>query len=115
MDDWVLTDDDCFQYMKVNGNTYNFIQMVWLDTTAEDKQNGVPEYIVIQDEFDFNSIEQDEIDLLMSLYCYDKQQENDIIAECYFETFCLKGSNIIGEFHTKKEVKQFIQEYINSH
>lgn len=114
-DNWILTDDDCDQYMKVNNNTYNFIQLVWLDTTIEDKQNNMPEYVVVQDEFDFGSIEQEQINLLMSLYSYDEQQEDDIIAECYFETFCVNGSNIIGEFNERESAEKFIKEYIDNH
>ena len=40
---WDCIDSDCCQYIRSDGNIYEMIQAVWLDTTEEDRANGAHE------------------------------------------------------------------------
>ena len=113
MSKWNLLDNDCMQYGKSDGCMCKFIQYVWLDTTEKDQ----PEYLVVADEFDSRNIcYLERIDLL-SFYGIDEKVEDVSLfdfAEMYFETNCIKGCNIIAEFHTEEEAKSFILDYIKN-
>lgn len=113
MSKWELLDDDCMQCGKSDGSVCKFIQYVWLDTTEEEE----PEYLVIADEFDSRDICQSERINLLSFYGIDEKVEDVPLfdfAEMYFETNCIKGCNIIAEFHTEEEAKSFILDYIKN-
>lgn len=111
---WELLDDDCMQYGKSDGYMYKFVQYVWLDTTEEEEQ---PEYLVVADEIDSRDICQSEKNNLLSFYGIDEEVKDVppfYFAEMYFETYCIKGCNIIAEFHTEEEAKSFILDYIKN-
>lgn len=37
---WLCTDNDCCQYMMETDERWEMIELIWLDTTDEDRKKG---------------------------------------------------------------------------
>ena len=104
--DWILTDDDCSQYVRrawwAGNRCYEFIQLVEL---PEEK------YGVAHDTIDLNDYSQEERKIILDAY-YDNHERvgysDQIMAECAFETFALE--NIEEVFNNRADAEQFIQD-----
>jgi len=104
--DWVLTDDDCCQYIRPaleeGRRCYECIQMVEL---PEDKF-GVA-YAII----DLSEYSQEELWQIIDAY-YDHHERvgltDLIMAECAFETFALENINKV--FDSREKAEQFIKD-----
>lgn len=122
MKNWVLTDNDCHQHIRSNGDKYELVQFVWLDTTSQDKANGLHEYCVVHAEIeDMDNLYPEEIECYLSAYGYTQKGleaeygidgDRDLIAECVLETDCLNDSCVIAEFDTQEECIKFIDKYV---
>lgn len=119
--EWYETDSDCCQYMRNDGQKYEIIQSVWLDTTKKDKDNGLHEYIVVNDEIDLNELNDEDVLGAISSYGYNiisfinsyGDAVNNIIAECYLADHSLCDGNTIGAFHNFDDAKAYIEDYIS--
>lgn len=117
---WYETDSDCCQYIRSDGNIYEMIQAVWLDTTEEDKQNGAHEYYIVRIGIDLNDYSDEEKETHISSYGYTfegvvkayEDAANDIIAECIMENECLNDTYVIGEADSFEEAKEKIKKII---
>ena len=67
---WSCIDSDCCQYIRNDGNKYEMIQAVWLDTTEEDREKGFHEYCVVRIEIDLNDYSDEERSCYISSYGY---------------------------------------------
>jgi len=118
---WKLTDDDCCQYIRKDDSIYELIQLVWLDTTDEDIAQGNHEYCIVKTELNIDTIDEEEIDGVLSIYGYEKEKlyedfgvdgARDMIAECLMEDDALHDCNVIADADTKEEAEAFIKNYI---
>lgn len=115
MNEWILTDDDCIQYVKKLDNTvFKLIQVA--DLGCNDESAVYKETIDLED-FDNDTIQQslqgfgyDGIDGVANQY---GDASNQIIAECLFEDriywlpHCFQG--------TYQECEDYIKQYIQNH
>ena len=108
---WILTDNDCAQYVRKTGSVYEMIQAVWLDRTS-DEIGKTPQYVIVKDEVDISLIDPCELECAISTYGYDELPDEWICAECYLEEDCLCDGCIIGEAETFEESKVFIEKFI---
>lgn len=118
---WVLTDNDCFQYIRRDGMKYKMIQYIELDLTEEQIEDGEFGYIVLMNEVDLkeetneyianciDSYSQNIVDLINE---YGKDA-NEIIAEYILENEIIDNSNIIAEFEVERDAVNFIEKYIS--
>ena len=117
---WNLTDNDCAQYMRRDGQKYEMIQYMWLNTTIEDRTNGAHEYVVCKTELDLRDVSDEEIISTLATYghtiislletygaCMD-----EIIAECLMEEEILRGCNVIDYANDEQEAWLIIKTYI---
>ena len=119
---WNLYDNDCCQYIKQNGTEYEIVQVVWLDTTEEDRANGLHEYVIVNLTIDLRDYDDEEKEIFISTYGYTledlaEQYEDaadSIIAECILEEECLRDSCIIDEADSFEEAKEKIQKFITT-
>ena len=108
---WILTDNDCAQYVRKTGSVYEMIQAVWLDRTS-DEIGKTPQYVIVKDAVDMSLIDPCELECAISVYGYDELPDGWICAECYLEEDCLYDGCIIGEAETFEEARAFIEEFI---
>lgn len=109
---WVLTDDDCCQYVRKNGSIYEMVQIVWLDTTSEDRAKGLSEYCIVYGSVDMKALSKDDIDIAISGYGYEEKPDEWICAECYLEENILSDACVIGEADTLEKAEIFVKKYI---
>lgn len=117
---WYETDHDCCQHIRKDGNQYEMIQYVWLDTTLEDIQNGLHEYVVLKTELDLNDMTDDDVIGAISSYGYTiislletyQQSAIDIIAECLMEEEIMRDCNILDHADSDTEAVAKIMKYI---
>lgn len=119
--EWFCTDGDCMQYCRDNGNsTYDFVEIVWLDTVEGDKGYPDKEYTVKSAYIDLSDYTDDEkeiaassyYDSLESLYSIYGDESEQIIAECIFEEMT-EGSATTYGMMTKEEAEQFVKNFIS--
>lgn len=117
---WDLTDSDCNQYIRSDGNNYEMIQSVWMDTTIEDEANGLYEYCIVKIEISLDDYTDEEKEMYIATYGYTlesvlNEYENDsdlIIAECIMEEECLSDAYVISEADTFEEAKAKIDAIV---
>lgn len=118
--DWYETDPDCYQHMRNNGNTYEMIQAVWLDTTEEDRTRGLHEYCICQGEIDLDDFSEKEMESYISAYGYTmeilrREYEEDmwgVIAECILEEYIMHDSCVVADADSFEEAKKIIENII---
>lgn len=118
---WSQIDCDCCQYIRNDGNIYEMIQLVWLDTTEEDRQRGYHEYCVVNGTIDLNDYYEEEIECYISSYGYTMDSLKDeygddamwsIIAECILEEEIIRDGCIVQCADSFEEAKEIIEKFI---
>lgn len=117
---WFCTDSDCCQYIRNDGNKYEMIQAVWLDTTEEDREKGFHEYCIVRIEIDLNDYSDEEKLYYISSYGYTLESvveeygdgADSIIAECIMEDECLSDAYVIDDADSFDEAKAKIEKII---
>ena len=119
---WELYDNDCCQYIRQNGTEYEMVQAVWLDTTEEDRTNGLHEYVIVNLAIDLDEFDDDEKEVYISSYGYTLERlieeygdgSESIIAECILEEQSLRDSCIIDVANSFEEAKTIIEKFITT-
>ena len=117
---WNLTDNDCYQHMRRNGQKYIMIQFVKLQTTIEDRTNGAHEYVICYTSLDLNNVSDEEIISTLATYGYTiislletyGECMDEIIAECIMEEKILHNGTIIDAANDEKEARHIIKNFI---
>lgn len=117
---WSYTDSDCCQYIRNDGNKYEMIQAVWLDTTEEDREKGFHEYCIVRIEIDLNDYSDEEKLCYISSYGYTLESiveeygddTDGIIAECIMEEESLNDAYVIDDADSFDEAKAKIEKII---
>lgn len=117
---WYSTDNDCAQYMRKDGTLYEMIQYVWLDTTVEDKEQGLHEYVICKTELDVNDLTDNDVLGVISSYGYTiisimeeyGLSAKDIIAECYMEEEIARDCNILCYADSKEDAERKVLKYV---
>ena len=117
---WSYTDSDCCQYIRNDGNKYEMIQAVWLDTTEEDREKGFHEYCIVRIEIDLNDYSDEEKLCYISSYGYTLESvieeygddADSIIAECIMEDESLSDAYVIDDADSFEEAKEKIEKII---
>lgn len=117
---WDCVDADCCQYIRNDGNIYEMIQAVWLDTTGEDRANGAHEYCIVRIGINLNDYSDEEKEIHISSYGYTLESISEqygadadfIIAECIMEDESLSDTYVIDDADSFEEAKKKIEEII---
>lgn len=117
---WFCTDSDCCQYIRNDGNKYEMIQAVWLDTTDEDREKGFHEYCIVRIEIDLDDYSDKERLCYISSYGYTLEGvveeygdgADGIIAECIMEDESLSDAYVIDDADSFEEAKAKIEKII---
>ena len=117
---WSCTDSDCCQYIRNDGNKYEMIQAVWLDTTEEDREKDLHEYCIVRIDIDLNDYSDEEKLCHISSYGYTLESvieeygdaANNIIAECIMEDESLSDAYVIDDADSFEEAKEKIEKII---
>lgn len=117
---WYETDSDCCQYIRNDGNKYEMVQCIWLDTTEEDIKNGAHEYCIVRIGIDLDDYSDEEKEMHISSYGYTLESvvaeyedaANDIIAECIMENESLSDAYAIDNADSFEEAKEKIKKII---
>ena len=117
---WSCTDSDCCQYIRNDGNKYEMIQAVWLDTTEEDREKGFHEYCIVRIEIDLDDYSDEEKLCYISSYGYTLESiveeygdgADGIIAECIMEDESLNDAYVIDDVDSFDEAKAKIEKII---
>ena len=117
---WSCIDTDCCQYIRNDGNKYEMIQAVWLDTTEEDREKGFHEYCIVRIEIDLNDYSDEEKLCYISSYGYTLENiveeygdgADGIIAECIMEDESLSDAYVIDDADSFDEAKAKIEKII---
>lgn len=115
MNEWILTDDDCCQYVKQLDKTV--FKLIEVSVLGYNDESAVYVETIDLDDFDDDSIQE-----VVKGYGYRDIQEvkeiygdsaNQIIAECLFE------SRVVWLPHkmqgTQAECEDFVHQYIKEH
>lgn len=116
MAEWILTDDDCSQYVKKLDNTvFKLIQIA--DFGCSDEL-----YAVYKETIDLEDFHEDDIRQSLHSFGYDSVEDvqnqygdafNQIIAECLFEDrICWLPYKFQGAY---QECEDYIKQYIQNH
>ena len=117
---WSYTDPDCCQYIRNNGNKYEMIQAVWLDTTEEDREKGFHEYCIVRIDINLNDYSDEEKLCYISSYGYTLasiteeygDDADSIFAECIMEDESLSDAYVIDDADSFEEAKEKIEKII---
>ena len=117
---WSCIDTDCCQYIRNDGNKYEMIQAVWLDTTEEDREKGFHEYCIVRIEIDLDDYSDEERSCYISSYGYTLEGvveeygdgADSIIAECIMEDESLSDAYVIDDADSFDEAKAKIEKII---
>lgn len=117
---WSCTDSDCCQYIRNDGNKYEMIQAVWLDTTEEDREKGFHEYCIVRIDINLNDYSDEEKLCYISSYGYTLESvieeygddADSIIAECIMEDESLSDAYVIDDADSFEEAKEKIEKII---
>ena len=117
---WSYADPDCCQYIRNNGNKYEMIQAVWLDTTEEDREKGFHEYCIVRIDINLNDYSDEEKLCYISSYGYTLESvieeygddADSIIAECIMEDESLSDAYVIDDADSFEEAKEKIEKII---
>lgn len=118
---WYETDPDCCQYIRNDGNIYEMVQAVWLDTTEEDKRKGLHEYCIVRIKIDLDDYSDEEKETHIRSYGYTLESvvaeygdgANSIIAECIMEDESLSNVYVIDDADSFDEAKAKIIKEVN--
>ena len=119
---WALTDSDCYQHIRCVNGVYELVQFVWLDTTEQEKNDGLYEYCIVNATCNLNDYSEKDIEIYISSYGYTHESlikeygedgANDLIAECILEEICLRDECIMYECNTKEECVEYINNFMN--
>lgn len=115
MAEWILTDDDCSQYVKQLDDTV--FKLIQISSIGYDDEKAVYKETIDLEDFD-----EDDIRQILYGFSYDGIEDvqnqygdasNQIIAECLFEDriywlpHCFQG--------TYQECEDYIKQYIQNH
>lgn len=117
---WSQTDCDCCQYIRNDGNIYEMIQTIWLDTTKEDKRKGFHEYCVVTGSIDLDDYSEEEMEGYVAAYDYTlnglREEYGDdmwsIVAECILEEEIMRDSCVVADADSFEEAKKIIENII---
>lgn len=117
---WYETDTDCCQHIRSDGNKYEMIQAVWLDTTEEDRNEGLHEYCIVRIDIDLNDYSDEEKSCHIGSYGYTLENiveeygdgADSIIAECIMEDESLSDAYVIDDADSLEEAKEKIEKII---
>ena len=117
---WYETDCDCYQHMRSDGTVYEMIQVIWLDTTREDRARGLHEYCVCHGEIDLNDFSEEEMEGYISSYGYTmdglREEYGDdmwgIVAECILEEYIMRDSCVVADADSFEDAKKIINNII---
>lgn len=117
--EWFETDTDCCQFMRKDGMKYEMIQAIWLDRTIEDKNEGLHEWVVVEDGVELTDDIDEEIIVSIAPYGYSipslirdyGDAANDVIAEYILEESSARDACAIGDFDSREEAERFIKDY----
>ena len=117
---WSCIDSDWCQYIRNDGNKYEMIQAVWLDTTEEDREKGFHEYCIVRIEIDLNDYSDEERLCYISSYGYTLKNiveeygdgADGIIAECIMEDESLSDAYVIDDADSFDEAEAKIEKII---
>ena len=103
MNEWILTDDDCCQYVKqLDKTVFKLIEVSVLGYNDESA--------IYVETIDIDDFDEDNIQEVMEIY---GDSANQIIAECLFE------SRVVWLPHkmqgTQAECEDFVKQYIKEH
>ena len=103
MNEWILTDDDCCQYVKqLDKTVFKLIEVSVLGYNDESA--------IYVETIDIDDFDEDNIQEVMEIY---GDSANQIIAECLFE------SRVVWLPHkmqgTQAECEDFVHQYIQEH
>ena len=103
MNEWILTDDDCCQYVKqLDKTVFKLIEVSVLGYNDESA--------IYVETIDIDDFDEDNIQEVMEIY---GDSANQIIAECLFE------SRVVWLPHkmqgTQAECEDFVHQYIKEH
>lgn len=110
-ENWILTDDDCLQYIKKNSETV--FELIEIRERGE--KDGL---LVVNDIVNINDYSEEEKEDILYLFGYENvdindeygEEGNQILAECIFESqfnHCLFTGS-------ENECIKFIENYINN-
>lgn len=115
MDEWILTDDDCSQYLKKLDNA--IFKLIQISSIGYDDKKAVYKETIDLEDFDEDTILES-----LNRFGYSSVEDvvnqygdasNQIIAECLFEDriywlpHCFQG--------TYQECEDYIKQYIQNH
>ena len=117
---WYSTDNDCAQYMRKDETLYEMIQYIWLDTTEEDKANGLHEYVICKTELDVMDLSDEDVLCAISTYGFTiisllseyGESAIDMIAECWMEEEIARDCNILCTADSKEEAERKVLKYV---
>lgn len=127
---WYETDNDCMQHCKeMKDRVYQFIQIIWLDTTSGDQhaENACDEsdnYIVVADTINMKECTEKDIEnaicgyypsikAMEESYGMPVEELDQVIAECAFENQC--SYEYQSEIVSLEDAKKIIEEYLINH
>ncbi len=117
---WSCTDSDCCQHVRNDGNKYEMVQCVWLDTIEEDRSKGLHEYCIVRINIDLNDYSDEEKLGYISSYGYTLESvveeygdgADSIITECIMEDESLSDAYVIDDADSFEEAKAKIEKII---
>ena len=119
---WYETDHDCCQHMRNDGDRYEMIQCVWLDTTEEDIALGRHEYCIVRMDINLKDYDDKEKEMYIGAYGYtlddllfgydDETTVNSIIAECILEESILNDAYVIDHADSIDEAREKIMKIL---
>lgn len=117
---WSEIDTDCCQHIRNDGDVYEMIQCVWLDTTDDDREEGLHEYCVVRMDINLNDYTNEEKEMFLSSYGYTLDSvvteygdvADSIIAECILESEILRDSCVIADADSFEEAQNIVLKYM---
>lgn len=104
--EWKCIDEDCFQYIRKNGNEFEMIQTLWLD-----KENP---YIIVRGCINLTDYSKEEKQEYLDIYDYDINSplmDDWLIAECILEQNVMSEDCIVDKADTFEEAKKKIKKF----
>lgn len=111
---WNMTDPDCAQFIRRNGNKFDMIQIVDIDMFCFSEDS---KFAVVRKEINMNDYSDNEIIEYVSMYYSDeeiKTLDDFLVAECILEQEIICGDNAIFEADSFEEAFAKVKEIINN-
>lgn len=109
---WECTDNDCCQHIRKNGDEFEMIQTVWIDTVAREKP-----YIILIDCINLSDYSKEEKQSYLDTYDYDIDSplmDDWLIAECILEQNIMSEDCIVDEADTFEEAKKKVKKLLEN-